>query len=61
VNVSQADQWQEWAIAAQGGDKSAYNALLTELAPYIKNVIINKFVNVVGRHQNVTSSWCRWT
>ena len=45
MSTSQADQWQKWAIAAQGGDKAAYNALLTELAPYIKNVIINSLSN----------------
>ena len=42
---NQANQWQEWAIAAQKGDKRAYSQLLGELAPYIKNVIINSLSN----------------
>ena len=42
---NQPDQWQEWAAAAQKGDKRAYAALLGELAPYIKNVIIKSLSN----------------
>ena len=36
---SDSDQWQEWAIAAQAGDKRAYASLLGALHPYIKNVV----------------------
>ena len=39
-NQTQPDEWQEWAIAAQGGDKRAYALLLGALAPYIRNVVI---------------------
>lgn len=45
TSLNQADQWQEWVIAAQGGDKRAYAQLLTALTPYIKNVIINSLSN----------------
>lgn len=44
-NNSQSDEWQEWAIAAQNGDKKAYSKLLSALAPYIKNVIIKSLSN----------------
>lgn len=40
TKVSQFEQWTEYAALAQGGDKRAYNRLLTEIAPYIRNVII---------------------
>ncbi|HPD83181.1 MAG TPA: RNA polymerase sigma factor [Alphaproteobacteria bacterium] len=42
---NQSEQWQEWAIAAQAGDKAAYAKLLGELAPYIKNTIIKTLSN----------------
>lgn len=42
---TQSDQWQEWAIAAQAGDKRAYSQLLGALAPYIRNVIIKSLSN----------------
>ena len=45
TSLNQAEQWQEWATAAQGGDKRAYAQLLTALTPYIKNVIINSLSN----------------
>ncbi len=44
-NTSQSDEWQQWAIAAQNGDKKAYAKLLGALAPYIKNVIIKSLAN----------------
>ena len=37
--LSDSEQWQEWATAAQGGDKRAYSNLLSALHPYIKNVV----------------------
>ncbi len=43
--ASQGEIWQEWAIAAQGGDKRAYNALLSDIAPYIRNVIVGGLAN----------------
>lgn len=45
ISNSQPDQWQEWAAAAQNGDKRAYASLLGELAPYIQNVIIKTLSN----------------
>lgn len=45
MTLSQSDQWQEWAIAAQGGDKKAYNNLLSELYPYIRNNVIKSLSN----------------
>lgn len=44
-SVSQAQQWQEWAAAAQEGDKRAYSQLLAEIAPYVQNVIISSLAN----------------
>jgi len=41
----QEDVWAELAVAAQNGDKRAYEALLKDLAPYIKNVIIGSLAN----------------
>ncbi len=38
-NLSDSEQWQEWAIAAQSGDKKSYANLLSALHPYIKNVV----------------------
>jgi RNA polymerase sigma-70 factor (ECF subfamily) len=42
---STSDDWQEWAIAAQDGDKRAYNKLLSAIAPYIRNSIIKSLSN----------------
>ncbi len=42
---SSSDNWQEWASLAQQGDKLAYNRLLSDIAPYIKNVIIKSLAN----------------
>jgi len=42
---SSSDQWTDWAIAAQQGDKKAYAKLLTDISPYIKNVIIKTLSN----------------
>jgi RNA polymerase sigma-70 factor (ECF subfamily) len=44
-NQKQSDEWQEWAVAAQGGDKRAYANLLNALAPYIRNVIVKSLSN----------------
>lgn len=45
AQANQSDQWQKWASAAQKGDKRAYTALLSALAPYIKNVIVKSLAN----------------
>jgi len=42
---STKDEWTEWAVSAQGGDKRAYNQLLSAIAPYIRNVIIKTLSN----------------
>ena len=45
TSLSQSEQWQEWAAAAQAGDKRAYSQLLSAIAPYIQNVIIKSLAN----------------
>jgi RNA polymerase sigma-70 factor (ECF subfamily) len=45
TSPSQSDQWQEWATAAQKGDKRAYSQLLGAIAPYVQNVIIKSLAN----------------
>jgi RNA polymerase sigma factor (sigma-70 family) len=44
-NNTSADEWQDWAIAAQGGDKAAYNRLLRAIAPYIRGRIVGGLAN----------------
>ena len=39
TKLSDAQQWQEWAVQAQAGDKRAYGDLLKALYPYIRNII----------------------
>ena len=39
------DIWKDWAIAAQEGNKGAYNRLLSELAPFIRNFLITRVAN----------------
>lgn len=41
-------QWQEWAGAAQKGDKRAYNQLLNAIAPYIRNIVMPSLSNADG-------------
>ena len=43
--MPQEDQWQEWAGKAQAGDQRAYAALLKDLSPYIRNVIMRSLAN----------------
>ncbi|NCO03144.1 MAG: sigma-70 family RNA polymerase sigma factor [Alphaproteobacteria bacterium] len=38
--LTAGQQWQEWAAAAQKGDKKSYNKLLTAIAPYIRNIVM---------------------
>lgn len=45
LKKSVSDEWTDWAIAAQNGDKRAYNKLLSAIAPYIRNVIIKSLSN----------------
>lgn len=37
--------WQDWAIAAQEGNASAYNNLLREIAPFIRNSLVGGLAN----------------
>jgi len=39
------DIWKDWAVAAQEGNKTAYNRLLSELAPFIRNYLISRVAN----------------
>ncbi|MEZ5813401.1 MAG: RNA polymerase sigma factor [Alphaproteobacteria bacterium] len=41
----QVDLWNEYAAQAQSGDKSAYNKLLREIAPFIRNYILKSLAN----------------
>ncbi len=45
LKQSTSDEWTEWAIAAQQGDKRAYNNLLNAIAPYVRNVVIKTLSN----------------
>lgn len=38
-DIDQNEQWQQWALAAQAGDKKAFNSLLKALVPYIGAVL----------------------
>ena len=42
---SQSDLWTEYAGLAQSGDKAAYNKLLREIAPFIRNYILKSLAN----------------
>ena len=39
------NQWQQWAVAAQQGDKKAYNSLLRDIVPYIRAVLGGSLAN----------------
>ena len=45
IKPSEGDLWTDYATKAQGGDKTAYNQLLREIAPYIKNYILRSLAN----------------
>ena len=45
-NLSSNDEWGALAQKAQGGDKQAYNQLLTALIPYIRNVLTPRLANI---------------
>ncbi len=42
---TQSELWTEYAGLAQAGDKTAYNALLREIAPFIRNYILKSLAN----------------
>lgn len=44
-NKTQAEQWREWVILAQGGDKKAYTALLSEISVFIRNILVGGLTN----------------
>ncbi len=37
--------WDDWAVKAQAGDKKAYNLLLRDIVPYIRNFITPSLAN----------------
>lgn len=39
------EMWQYWAGAAQKGDKAAYNLLLRDIVPYIRNILLPRLSN----------------
>ena len=43
--TSQSDLWTEYAAKAQAGDKAAYNQLLKEIAPFIRNFVLGSLAN----------------
>jgi RNA polymerase sigma-70 factor (ECF subfamily) len=45
IQPSQDDVWKELAARAQAGDKRAYNQLLRELTPFIRNSIVGGLAN----------------
>ena len=45
IKPSQDDQWSEYALQAQAGDKKAYNNLLREIAPFIRNYLLKGLAN----------------
>ena len=45
MKAAQNEIWTELAAKAQGGDKRAYNRLLSELAPYIRNYLLPGLAN----------------
>ena len=42
---TRGQQWSEWAALAQKGDKKAYAALLQDIHPFIRSVIIGSLAN----------------
>lgn len=42
---SRSEIWKDWAVAAQEGNKTAYNRLLSEIAPFTKNFLLSRVVN----------------
>lgn len=44
ANISE-DEWKEWAVLAQGGDKKAYSLLLRGILPFIQKSLIPKVAN----------------
>jgi RNA polymerase sigma-70 factor (ECF subfamily) len=37
--------WKDWAVAAQEGNKKAYNKLLTELSSFTRNYLLSRVAN----------------
>lgn len=44
-SLSQAEMWGQWAVQAQEGDKRAYNQLLSDIAPFIRNFVVGSLAN----------------
>ncbi|MFK7840426.1 MAG: RNA polymerase sigma factor [Bdellovibrionales bacterium] len=45
ANRARGEIWKDWAVASQEGNKVAYNRLLSEIAPFIKNFLITRVAN----------------
>ncbi len=43
--ASKGEIWKDWAIAAQEGNTAAYNSLLRDIAPFIRNFLIGGLAN----------------
>lgn len=43
--MKQSDDWDEWAVQAQRGDKHAYHQLLTSIVPYIRGILATGLAN----------------
>ncbi|MGB0718922.1 MAG: RNA polymerase sigma factor [Bdellovibrionales bacterium] len=43
--MSKSEVWQDWAVAAQEGNAKAYNRLLSDIAPFIRNYLIGRLAN----------------
>ncbi len=42
---SKGEIWKDWAVAAQEGNTLAYNHLLKDIAPFIRNYLIGRLAN----------------
>lgn len=42
---TRGELWQDWATAAQEGNAAAYNKLLREIAPFIRNYLVGGLAN----------------
>lgn len=41
----QGEAWKGWAVQAQAGDKAAYNNLLKEIVPFVRNYVAGSLAN----------------
>ncbi len=45
IRKTENDQWSEWAVLAQSGDKKAYSKLLSAILPFIRNYLVGGLAN----------------